>query len=311
MKCLLTLSAFILYFSAQSQQPLKQYSGKDSFVSCLANWKLGETKIYSIVHEKGAINPSEKKPPFIFAYEAWVSVTDSTAKDYTIKWVFHLPAQITLFRPGLADSLPVYNGMEMIFRITGTGEFIELMNWEQVRDAYSRMMELSLPKTGDSTAAAVIQSAKEMFNSREMVETSMIREIRLFHTPLGYKFTPTEAGTRTEIANPFGGDPFPAIQTTHISGLDPKKDSFTLDFNLRVDKANTKSIIDSLFKKMNIPEDQEMQTGREKFARFDMQDISEYNFIRSSGWISRLYFKRTIVIAGMTQYDSYTMTLKE
>jgi hypothetical protein len=57
---------------------------------------------------------------------------------------------------GLADSLPVYNGMKMIFNITGVGSFIELLNWEEVRDTYFRMNRLSRPKITDSAEAAAI-----------------------------------------------------------------------------------------------------------------------------------------------------------
>jgi len=158
---------------------------EDSVVSCIIHWKLGETKTYSIIHEKKSINPPGKNPPFRFNYEASVSVIDSSAKNYTIKWIFHLPEEMSILRPRLADSLPVYNGMQMIFRITEIGEFVELLNWEEVRDAYTRMMELSMPKRMDSTATAALKSAKNMYNSKEMVESSMIQEIRLFHRPYG------------------------------------------------------------------------------------------------------------------------------
>jgi hypothetical protein len=311
MKLVLTLSTLILFFSAYSQVSANSFSKEDSSVNCIANWKLGDTKIYGIVHEKNSIDANGKTVPFKFAYEAWVSVIDSSAKNYTIKWVFHLPAEVAIFRPGLADSLPVYNGMQMIFRIIEMGAFVELMNWEEVRDAFSKMMELSLPKKMDSTRAAIVKSAKDMYNSKAMVESSMIQEIQLFHAPYGYKFSTQEAAARTEFSNPFGGDPLPAKQTSRVTELDPKKDVFALAINMSADKANTKSIIDALLKKMNIKDDQEMREAREKYASFDIRDFSEYHFNKSSGWISSLYYKRTIFIAGVTQSDSYNITLKE
>ena len=236
---------------------------------------------------------------------------DSTPKNYTIKWVFHLPEAITVLRPALADSLPVYNGMQMIFRVTEMGAFVELLNWEEVRDAYSKMMELSLPPKKDSTLTAVVQSAKKLYNSKEMVESSLIKEIQLFHVPFGYKFESRLVTAPTEITNPFGGQPLPGIETIKASGLAPKKDSFTLVFNLRVDKANTKTLIDSMMAKMNIKDDGEMQVAREKYASFDLHDYSEYHFIRSSGWIKRIFYNRTVDIAGTIQDDAYTITLQE
>ncbi|MBS1602409.1 MAG: hypothetical protein JST42_07045, partial [Bacteroidetes bacterium] len=121
MKLHLTLSAAILFFSGYSQTFAHSQPGNDSSVNCIAFWKMGDTKVYSIVHEKNTTTDGVKAAPFRFAYEAWISVIDSTAKNYTIKWVFHLPEAVTILRPALADSLPVYNGMQMIFRVTDMG----------------------------------------------------------------------------------------------------------------------------------------------------------------------------------------------
>jgi len=311
MKLTLTLSAAISFFSGYSQTSAHSQPGNDSSVNCVAFWKMGDTKVYSIVHEKATTTNGVKEAPFRFAYEAWVSVIDSTAKNYTVKWVFHLPEVVTVLKPELADSLPVYNGMQMIFRVTEMGAFVELLNWEEVRDTYLRMMELSMPPKKDSTLIAALQSAKNLYNSKEMVESSLIKEIQLFHVPFGYKFESRVVMAPTEITNPFGGQPLPGIQTIKVSGLAPKTDSFTLVFNLRVDKANTKSLIDSMMTKMNIKDDSEMQAAREKYARFNLQDNSEYHFIRSSGWLKRIYYNRTVDIAGKIQDDAYTITLQE
>jgi hypothetical protein len=207
MKIAFILFAVILSFLGHSQ---------DSTASCISNWKLGDTKIYSIVHEKNTARSAGKNSTFKLAYEALVTVIDSTAKSYTIKWVFHLPKQTTI-SPALSDSLPVYNGMSMIIRITSVGGFIELLNWEEVRDIYIRMLELSLPKKMDSTALATLQASENLFHTREMVESSLIQEIQLFHVPYGYKFSTIGATGKTEIANPFGGEPIPAVQTSKVT----------------------------------------------------------------------------------------------
>lgn len=311
MKLVLILSVFMISFSGQSQITIHNASPKDSSANCIAYWKMGETKVYSIIHKKETTDPAKKSAPFEFAYEAWVSVIDSTAKTYTVKWVFHLPSMLSILRPDLANSLPVYNGMQMIFKTTEMGEFVELLNWEEVRNTYSKMMELSLPKKMDSTATAGLKVAESMFNSREMVQSSMIREIQLFHIPYGYKFTTRTVNARAQISNPFGGDPFPAIQTAKVTGLSPQKDYFSIAFNLRIDNVSMKTIIDSILSKLSIKDDKEMQAARETYASIDIHDFSEYDIIRSSGWIRRLHYVRTVVTAGTIQSDTYTITLKD
>ncbi len=80
---------------------------------------------------------------------------------------------------------------------------------------------------------------------------------------------------------------------------------------MHIDKANTKSMVDALLNKMNIKDDREMQVAREKYFSFDLHDLSEYTFIRSTGWIRRLYYERTVNIASMTQSDVYIIALKD
>jgi len=150
-----------------------------------------------------------------------------------------------------------------------------------------------------------------MFNSKEQVESSMIQEIQLFHMPFGYKFTTNEVSRKTEISNPFGGNSFPAIQSYKVTDSDRQKDEYSLVVNMQMDKVNAKGMIDSLLSKMNLKTDQEMQAAREQYGSFDLRDHSEYRFIRSSGWIKRLYYQRTVIIAGMIKTDAYTIWLKE
>jgi hypothetical protein len=70
MKLVLILPVIILSFSGHCQNSSHSSSRKDSSASCIAYWKLGDTKIYSIEHEKNSITPAGKTPPFKFAYEA-------------------------------------------------------------------------------------------------------------------------------------------------------------------------------------------------------------------------------------------------
>ena len=282
MKMLLALAALILSFSGYPQP-----ADKDSSANCVTNWKVGETKTYSIIHEKSTIDESGNNAPFRFEYQALISVLDATPDTYTIKWIFQLPDEYKTMHPRFAESLPVFDGMQMIFTTSEMGTFLELVNWEEVRDTYIRQMEMSLPKKMDSTARATLAATKKMFGSKQMVESTLIKEIQLFHLPYGYQFTTTEASADTQLPNPFGGEPFPARQTYRLTSLD--KDSFTLVFHLKIDKGSLRSIK----------------------TDYDLQDYTEYRFINSTGWISRLFYKRTVLTGKTRQLESYSIDLKK
>jgi hypothetical protein len=74
MKLALIISALVISFSGHSQLSAYSSHREESVVSCIIHWKLGETKTYSIIHEKKSIDPPGKNPPFRFNYEASVSV---------------------------------------------------------------------------------------------------------------------------------------------------------------------------------------------------------------------------------------------
>ena len=64
--------------------------------------------------------------------------------------------------------------MPMIFKISDMGAFTTLVNWEQVRDAYVRQMEMSLPPKPDSVAlAGIIDKGKDIYTIVAMTDRTM------------------------------------------------------------------------------------------------------------------------------------------
>ncbi|MBS1661760.1 MAG: hypothetical protein JST68_12005 [Bacteroidetes bacterium] len=305
MKAIKTLLLLIITI-----QGLCQYKTADSAVDCVIHWQPGAKKTYSIIHEKSTTGGPGNAAPFRFVYEADVTVIDSSAQTFTVKWEFRLPDDFKMAHPRLSDSLPVFNGMSMIFKISKMGAFVTLENWEQVRDAYVKQMEISLPRKQDSFALATMKAVKEMFNSKTTVEATLVREIQLFHTLYGYRFTTREASESTQLPNPFGGEPFPAYQTYQLTNLDPAKDAYTIVFRLKMDTANLNKISDPLFEKMNIKDNASLEEARKQLKNYNIQDFTEYRFIKSTGWVSRLFYERSVTNGVTKQSDFYTISLK-
>ena len=306
MKLLLGFSTIILSLSG-----LGQSAPKDTAADCIIHWRLGEKKTYSIVHEKSAVGESGNATPFRFVYEAQVSVIDSSSQGLTMQWQFQIPDDIKKTHPGIEELLPVYNGMKMIFKVAETGEFVTLVNWERVRDAYVRQMELSLRKDPDSTMLAGTNAAKKMFDSKEAVESSFIKEIQLFHALYGYRFTIRGSGARSSLPSPFGGEPLPTYQTYQLTKVDRTKDNYTIVADLTVDTANMQKIVDPLLKKMNVKGDAEMEEVKKQLRAYKMHDFTEYHLIMSSGWVSQIHHTRVISEATMSKSESFTIELKQ
>jgi len=291
MKYPLILLILAVSLSVHAQKEAKP----DSVENCITNWQKGETRTYTIVHEKKSGQQHQVQQITRFAYEAKVWVVDASDTDYTIRWVFHILPNANKEPQGQGDSLSFFEGMQMIFRISEMGSFIELVNWEEVRNSYS----------------VLIEGANDFFKTRSAVESALIKEIRLFQLPYGYKYSTTKVNANTHLSNPYGGSPLPAIQSYQVTKVDPLQDQYTLVLHQHIDKENLNSWLDAWLKKMKIQDEKERQQKRAQLTALELTDHSEYRFIRSSGWIKHLSYERKAVADGLTQSDSYTIDLKD
>ncbi|MCH5596982.1 hypothetical protein [Niabella ginsengisoli] len=284
---------------------------EDSSANYVANWGKGEKKIFYIIHNTESYESNALKSEFSFSYEAHTNILDSTKNNYTVEWTFHLPDKIKKARPGLADSLPVYEGMKMIFKTSQTGEFIELINWQEVRDSYAKMMEISLPQKMDSAAKVAVEQSKALFNSKEMVESALIKEIQMFYRPYGQLFTTNAVSVTTQLPNPFGGEPLPAQETYKVTEINPQLNYFTLVIKQDIDKVGTQKFFEGFLKKTKMDSDKAIVEAKNIMNTFEIKDYSEYKFISSIGWPKRIRYARTLTNGKTTKKDSYIIEMKE
>lgn len=304
MKYFLTIFTVFVVSSALSQE-----IHKDSSATYNAKWLKGENKIYYIIHNKESYDSG--KSEFNFAFETHITVLDSTINGYTIQWTFHLPDKIKEVNPKLADSLPVFEGMKMIFKTSKAGVFKELTNWQEVRDTYLRMMEFSLPNKMDSATKSAFEQTKALFSSKEMVESALIKEIQIFYLPYGNTFTTNEIKVKTQLQTPFGSERVSALKTYKITELNPKENYFTLVINQDIDKSGAQKFFEGIFSRFKWNSGKDVMKAKEFLKTFDIKDYSEYKFIPSTGWPKRINYERTIQNNQIKQTDSYIIEMKE
>jgi hypothetical protein len=289
---------------------LAQNTMTDSSATCISYWRKGEAKTFNIRHLKEKYVSGKLASRFSFSHIAHATVLDSTKTGFTVQWVFELAEAAKKANPLIGDSLPVYNGMKMVCRISEMGEFIELTNWEEVRDTYIRMTEIALPKDMDSTGKAIMEKTKALFATKQMTETALIREIRLYHLPYNSEFTKTPLRVKSTLPNPFGGDPMPAVQTYKITELNPQQDYFRLTIEQEIDQEGAEQILKGIFEKL-MPKTDTTIDIKKTLDSFEITDTNEYKVIASTGWIKRIFFKRKVKNADIIQTDSYLIEMKD
>ncbi len=304
------LSAIILSIFMYSFA-FAQANKNDTSFNCIANWKKGEEKTLLIEQNKKSYESGDLKSDFNFSYEAAITVLDSSKEGYRIQWIFHLPEEVKQANRGLAELMPVYEGLQMIFTTTDIGTFIELLNWEEVKDAYVKMMEISLPKNMDDPAKDAMNKAKALFNSREIVEAALIKEIILYYFLYGASFTINESKQETSLPSPFSADSIPAVLTTRITEISPLSDEIKIMTSQQIDRGSANKFFEGFFRKMNLPADSVMPKAKEILSQFEMTDHSEYLISRSTGWVKKVNFQRIRRTYQMESKDSFTIEMKK
>ncbi|HEU4633582.1 MAG TPA: hypothetical protein VFS22_06340, partial [Flavisolibacter sp.] len=90
---------------------------KDSTQSCVANWKTGETKIYTVTNTKEKFDNGKPVARSVFNYDAEVRVTDSTKDGYTLEWNYLGTASKK--NDEMADmALALFKGLKIKYKTT-------------------------------------------------------------------------------------------------------------------------------------------------------------------------------------------------
>lgn len=284
--------------------------GEDTAITCTAGWKKGEEKIILITRSKVNIPVRQETPDFKMNYEAHLTILDSSADGYKIQWVFQLPALVKLANPEFAKAMIVYNGLKMIFTTTNEGEFKELLNWEEVRQAYIDMAMVSVPKENSEVVKKAFEQTKTLFSTRELVESSLIKEIQLFHAPYGGYFTKTGIKQNAELPNPFGGEPIPIFSVQKLTEMKPYPGNYRITYSMEIDSAGAAPIMAGLFKKLDLPTDSIQHMIEETLSALKVSDHSEYSVSQPSGWMKNIKYERSSMIENRKQTETLLLKLK-
>ncbi len=305
MKFIPALSLFLLPFCASSQ-----VFEKDTTIRCVAHWKKGEEKRIHITRIIEEFRAGDAEPPFNFDYYADITVLDSNKKGYSLQWKFRLPDEIKKINPHAAEAMPVYEGLKMIFTTDTNGSFKELINWQEVRDAYVKMTLYAVPKNLDDSNKAKMDKVLEAFNSKEMVEATLIKELLHYHEPFGNEFSIQGIKATGYLQNPWGGDPIPATSLHSITELIPSGKNFKTEINLQMDSIAAVPIAQAMLKKFGLPEDTVSGQAKAFLSTMTVTDKGEYVIERKSGWALKIKHTRTIAMAEMKKEETIILEMQ-
>ncbi|MBP9102224.1 MAG: hypothetical protein KBF82_00040 [Chitinophagaceae bacterium] len=306
MKVLLALIFLII-----SSAIFSQTTEEDTSLYCVAKWNKGEEKVLHITRNKDSFESGKTKSTFELSFEAHISILDSSSDGYRIQWVFHLPEEYKKANPGIAEAMPVYEGLKMTFTTSVFGEFKDLLNWEEVKDAYVAMMYQSIPKPISDSTKTILTKSIGMFNSKQMVESALIREIQFYYSQFGSEFSINGITGKSFLQLPFGGEPLLALVTQQITDYNKVQKYFTATYKQETDMKAAGSFFETFFKEMGIPEDSVKYEIEKMLETFELSDINSFQASITTGWITNMSHKRTASTGNMKQVESFLFELKD
>ena len=281
----------------------------DTSATCIAFWKNKEYKIYQIKKTKVKYETTIEKNRSEAMYEAHIRIIDSTATGYIIEWTYKNFKTSALNEHALNSLTNIMEGLTIRYKTDDVGSFAELINWEEVRNFAIKNYEIALKEHAQNKEfVAALDQVKSIFQSKENIEAVMIKEIQLYHTPYGVEYNKSELIQETALPNVTGGSPIPAKISYKILELDPKKDFCKVCQNQNIDKGIAGPIIADMIKKLSGGKTQNESDIQKEIEGMEISDINEFSFGISSGWLSRIFFKRTTNVSKYKQIESYEIS---
>ena len=280
----------------------------DTSVTCIAFWKNKATKVYQIKHSKErssakGITTSEA------TYEAHLKVTDSTTAGFTVEWVYK-NFKSTGTGDNTINSLnAILEGLKIIYKTDDVGMFTELVNWKEVKEfALGNYEKAVVNKNTDKEFIFAMSQIKAIFQSKENIETLLIREVQLFHSPYGVEYTQSPVVTETKLPNVTGGTPFPAIIILKLDELNLPNDYCKVSLNQTIDKGKAGPIIAAMLKKLSGSKIADEAEINSQIKGMEISDLNSFTYSISSGWMSKIVYKRIANVGISESVDIYEIT---
>ena len=258
-------------------------------VAFVSYWSIGDSYDFKITKIKQQWKQDKLIKDQKQVYTANFTVIDSTANSYTIKWRYENDLVNTYNIPEkLLDKFSKYKITEIKYKTSEVGDFIEVLNWKEVGETMSNMLDDIIvvlggenKKNRDALKTA-FKPLKQIYSSKQGVEQLVLKELQYFHFPMGLEYDISEPVIYDdELPNMFGGKPIKAKAKIYFENVDFEKSFCILKHEMSLSPDDTKRILKQAFKKMKL-DDKEMKKILDT-AVFKIEDRNTYEYYFNPG----------------------------
>ena len=192
-----------------SSNLFSQISIKDSTVQVIGYWSKYDKQSYDVTYEKYKVKNKDTISRELMKYEVDVKIIDSTANSYTIEW-FYKNYSIDTENELVRKLTSIANDISVKIKTDEYGAFVEVIDWEEVRDYLEKVTEkLKVELKDVPNYKEIIANVMSIYSTKESVEANAIKDALQFYKFHGVKYKLGEELTgKLETSNNFGGKPF-------------------------------------------------------------------------------------------------------
>ena len=252
------IKTIILLLSLITIKLQAQINMADSTVQVVCYWDKGEKQNYSISLEKIKLKNGDTTSKEMTTYDVEVSVIGATKNSYTVQWEyknFKSNNEEDLITKELST---LSKGMKVIYKTDELGNFIEVVNWKELRDFNQKSIAAigkkysNLPELGK-----ILKQMENSFSSKEAIESISIKDIQQFHSFHGGKYKlKEEISDKIKVPNLLTNVPFDADFSLYLDEINETDNNFILRSSQAVDSEQlteaTFQYLSNMAKNMNI-----------------------------------------------------------
>lgn len=304
MKALVLFILIVLSFKANSQIL------NDSTAQFVAYWGLDETQTYRVNQNSYKIKSSDTLDREKISYDAELTIIDSTASGYTIKWTYK-NFDYQTDNKFTEKLMKIAGDMSVIYQTDELGVFQGVKNIDEIKRFMNRGLDTLLVEFKNvPNIVLLINQVRQTFSTKEAIEAATINEIHYFHAPFGSKLSLNliYEGEK-KLPNIYGGEPFDAKTQTDLVEMDTVNSTAMIRIITTVDSIQAKKATFAYMKQIaqasKLPE-----PTIDNVPEISIQSKFASNVHLPTGWVIDAYDVKEVVSGNDKKVDEIQITLK-
>jgi hypothetical protein len=288
---------------------LGQINMEDSTVQAITYWEKGEKQNYSIMEKQIKLKGSDTVSTEVLTYEVEITVTDSTENSYTVEWLYK-KAVSNSKDENVQKFINITKNMKIVFKTNEVGIFLEVVNWQEIKDQVEKKSEILLKEFKDITKDHVLKLMLSAYSTKEGIESNGTNDMQQFHTFYGAQYKLGQVlEASLKVPNILGAEPFDSNIRVTLDELNSDDNNYILKATQEIDK---EQLINTTFDYLkSISKNSEIKSLKREDLNGLKHETITVSLIHLHGWIINSIQTTTVNADNITKINERTITLKE